>query len=165
MPCWRSHSKHRTLVLHLCPLKVRHTLTDVSDRQYCHVLVFGVSWRIITGSGLVDWIYWHFFTIIVKLLTISDCLNLVPFLTGLRVSSLLPWLAWFWYKNRPFLRLRCSLVSTPQLNTQLLTHELIAESESYVTTDGQSASLSWYKAPIRGLRPDFFFVRNTEYVW
>jgi hypothetical protein len=31
-----------------------------------------------------------------------------------------------------------------------------SESESYVTTDGQSASLSWYKAPIRGLRPDFF---------
>jgi hypothetical protein len=33
--------------------------------------------------------------------------------------------------------------------------------ESYVTTDGQSASLSWYKAPIRGLRPDFYF--RTEY--
>jgi hypothetical protein len=32
-----------------------------------------------------------------------------------------------------------------------------SESESYVTTDGQSASLSWYKAPIRGLRPDFYF--------
>jgi hypothetical protein len=36
-----------------------------------------------------------------------------------------------------------------------------SESESYVTTDGQSASLSWYKAPIRGLRPDFFF--RSEY--
>jgi hypothetical protein len=35
------------------------------------------------------------------------------------------------------------------------------ESESYVTTDGQSASLSWYKAPFRGLRPDFYF--RTEY--
>jgi hypothetical protein len=32
-----------------------------------------------------------------------------------------------------------------------------SESESYVTTDGQSASLSWYKAPIRGLRPDFCY--------
>jgi hypothetical protein len=29
-----------------------------------------------------------------------------------------------------------------------------AESESYVTTDGQPASLSWNKAPIWGLRPD-----------
>jgi hypothetical protein len=38
-----------------------------------------------------------------------------------------------------------------------------SESESYVTTGGQSASLSWYKALIRGLRPDFYF--RTEYVW
>jgi hypothetical protein len=30
------------------------------------------------------------------------------------------------------------------------------ESESYVTTDGQSASLSWNKAPILVLRPDFY---------
>jgi hypothetical protein len=36
-----------------------------------------------------------------------------------------------------------------------------SESESYVTTDGQSASLSWYKALIHGLRPDFDF--RTEY--
>jgi hypothetical protein len=28
------------------------------------------------------------------------------------------------------------------------------KSHSYVTTDGQSASLSWNKAPIWGLRPD-----------
>jgi hypothetical protein len=38
-----------------------------------------------------------------------------------------------------------------------LSSESESESESYVTTDGQSASLSWYKAPIRGLRPDFYF--------
>jgi hypothetical protein len=30
-------------------------------------------------------------------------------------------------------------------------------SESYVTTDGQSASLSWNKAPIWGLRPDSYY--------
>jgi hypothetical protein len=36
-----------------------------------------------------------------------------------------------------------------------------SESESYVMTDGQSASLSWYKAPIRGLQPDFYC--RTEY--
>jgi hypothetical protein len=30
----------------------------------------------------------------------------------------------------------------------------ISESESYVTTDGQSARLSWNKTPIWGLRPD-----------
>jgi hypothetical protein len=31
------------------------------------------------------------------------------------------------------------------------------ESESYVATDGQSASLSWNKAPLWGLRPDFYY--------
>jgi hypothetical protein len=31
------------------------------------------------------------------------------------------------------------------------------ESESYITIDGQSASLSWNKAPIWGLRPDFYY--------
>jgi hypothetical protein len=31
------------------------------------------------------------------------------------------------------------------------------ESESYVTTDGQSASLSWNKAPIWGSRPDIYY--------
>jgi hypothetical protein len=32
-----------------------------------------------------------------------------------------------------------------------------SESESYVTTDGQPASLFWNKAPIWGLRPDFYY--------
>jgi hypothetical protein len=66
-----------------------------------------------------------------------------------------------------FFSFRCPLVSTTQLNTQLLnsltlhydslTTELWlprSESESYVRTDGLSASLSWNKAPIWGLRPD-----------
>jgi hypothetical protein len=35
----------------------------------------------------------------------------------------------------------------------------ILQSESYVTTDGQSASLSWKKAPIWGLRPDLYYCR------
>jgi hypothetical protein len=34
-------------------------------------------------------------------LTINDSLRLAPFLTGLRVSSLLLWLTWFWFTNRP----------------------------------------------------------------
>jgi hypothetical protein len=32
-----------------------------------------------------------------------------------------------------------------------------SESESYVTTDGQLASLSWNKAPIWGLLPDRYY--------
>jgi hypothetical protein len=33
--------------------------------------------------------------------------------------------------------------------------------ESYVTTDGQPASLSWNKAPIWGLRPDFYYCQTV----
>jgi hypothetical protein len=35
-----------------------------------------------------------------------------------------------------------------------------AEYESYIRTDGQSASLSWNKAPIWGLRPDFYYCQT-----
>jgi hypothetical protein len=33
--------------------------------------------------------------------------------------------------------------------------------ESYVTTDSQSVSLSWNKAPIWGLRPDFDYCQEV----
>jgi hypothetical protein len=36
-----------------------------------------------------------------------------------------------------------------------------SESESYITTDGQPASLSWNKAPIWGLRPDFYYCQTV----
>jgi hypothetical protein len=36
--------------------------------------------------------------------------------------------------------------------------------ESYVTTDGQSATLSWNKAPIWGLRPDFYYCQSCVFV-
>jgi hypothetical protein len=32
--------------------------------------------------------------------------------------------------------------------------------ESYITTDGQSASLSWCQAPIWGLGPDFYYCQT-----
>jgi hypothetical protein len=35
------------------------------------------------------------------------------------------------------------------------------ESESYVATDGESASLSWNKTPIYGLRPDFCYCQSV----
>jgi hypothetical protein len=35
------------------------------------------------------------------------------------------------------------------------------ESESCITTDGQSASLSWNKAPIWGLRPDLYYCQTV----
>jgi hypothetical protein len=48
------------------------------------------------------------------------------------------------------------LTASPQLATHRLWLTLTeSESESYITTDGQSASLSWNKAPVWGLRPYF----------
>jgi hypothetical protein len=41
-------------------------------------------------------------------LTINDCLRLAPFLTGPRMSSLLLWLTWYWFTNRPLLQLPLS---------------------------------------------------------
>jgi hypothetical protein len=37
----------------------------------------------------------------------------------------------------------------------------MSESESYVTTDGQSASLSWYKAPLWSPRSDFYYCQTV----
>jgi hypothetical protein len=37
----------------------------------------------------------------------------------------------------------------------------ISQSQSYITTDGQSASLSWNKAPIWGLRQDLYYCRTA----
>jgi hypothetical protein len=41
------------------------------------------------------------------------------------------------------------------------------QSRSYVTADCQSASLSWYEAPIWGPRPDFYYCQTTAglFVW
>jgi hypothetical protein len=36
-----------------------------------------------------------------------------------------------------------------------------SRSQSYVTADGQSASLSWNKAPIWGLQPDFYYCQTV----
>jgi hypothetical protein len=55
------------------------------------------------------------------------------------------------------LRTCCILVLV--LSTAL--HSSKSESESYVTTDGQSASLSWNKAPTWGLRPDSYYRRTV----
>jgi hypothetical protein len=48
-------------------------------------------------------------------------------------------------------------VSDSRLPFRLAVSGGISQSRSYVTTDGQSATLSWNKAPIWGLRPDFYY--------
>jgi hypothetical protein len=37
----------------------------------------------------------------------------------------------------------------------------LSESQSYVTTDGQPASLSWNKTPTWGLRPDLYYLCDS----
>jgi hypothetical protein len=40
-------------------------------------------------------------------------------------------------------------------------HHFQSQSQNYVTTDSQSASLSWNKAPICGLRPDLYYCKTA----
>jgi hypothetical protein len=97
------------------------------------------------GSGLDDWIYWHDLTITVSYNSSQSKTCFIPYRTTSVCSSTAT--------NH------CSHIELLNELDSCLTNAL--ESESYVTTDGQSASLSWYKAPIRGLRPDFYV--RTEY--
>jgi hypothetical protein len=75
--------------------------------------------------------------------------------------------------------LRCSLYEFGEVCTQSLLFCLvfrlgfyysvglssIVNPESYVMTDGQSASLSWNKAPIWGLRPDLDYCQTVGVCW
>jgi hypothetical protein len=53
-------------------------------------------------------------------------------------------------------KLKCTFLITLCNDKHLNYKRLQPESESYVTTDGQSASLSWNKAPFWSLRPDLY---------
>jgi hypothetical protein len=84
-------------------------------------------------------------------LTINNCLGPAPFHTGLRVVSLLLWLTWFWFTTRSL------LLHEWIRRTNHLRMNTLSQSQSYITTDGQSASLSCNKAPIWGLRPNLYY--------
>jgi hypothetical protein len=92
----------------------------------------GIAWLIIMGSGFDDRIYSHFFTITVN--RAAHSLNFFWTTSIWRASMKHLWLHW-----------------------------TVCESEfkSYVTTDCQSVSLSWNKAPILGLRPDFYYCQTV----
>jgi hypothetical protein len=121
------------------------------------------SWQIITGTGLDDWI-WH---LLLKplLITINDNSS-----QRLRKTRSIP----YWTMS-VFSSTATDLVliyDSPTYELRILTYECIpskwfpeSESESSVTADRQSASLSWNKAPIRGLRPDFITVRHLRSCW
>jgi hypothetical protein len=50
---------------------------------------------------------------------------------------------------------------TPNSNSLIPLAQSQSQSQSYVTIDGQSASLSWNKAPIWGLRPHFYYIHTV----
>jgi hypothetical protein len=77
----------------------------------------------------------------------------IPYWT---VSSLPVWLTWFWFTNRSL-----HLLRLPWTTTVLwIRRSSQNQGQRYVTTDGRSASLSWYKARMWGLRPDLYFCRS-----
>jgi hypothetical protein len=80
------------------------------------------------GSRSDDWIYW----------TSPLQVHLITMLT--KLSSYFFW--FFYYSHNSQLRHAYHSATSP---------------ESYVTTDGQSASLSWIKTPIWGLRLHFYY--------
>jgi hypothetical protein len=52
-----------------------------------------------------------------------------------------------------------AISSQPPLQNS--TEHIQSRSQSYVTTDGQSARLSWCKAPVWGPRPDFYYCQTV----
>jgi hypothetical protein len=54
------------------------------------------------------------------------------------------------------------LSSQPPVQNSALNRPVrLSDSESYITTDGQSASLSGCQSPIWGLRPDFYYCQTV----
>jgi hypothetical protein len=111
--------------------KLAHYKSSIYTLIFCHVS--GVPWIIIMGS----WIGW------LDLLTAS--LQSLLITINYKISQFI-----FSRTFLPWLPRTQSIVTGLRLSTQ-------SQSKSYVTTDGQSASLSWNKAPIWGLRPDFYY--------
>jgi hypothetical protein len=113
-------------------------------------------------SSFHHWVYWHFFTITVgnNISNIEIRLN-DSCLANLSEESLTA--AWI---SDWSLLLLWSLYST-DLSLSLSLYLNKSQSQSYITTDGQSASLSWNKAPIWGLRPDPYYSQAVAslFVW
>jgi hypothetical protein len=84
-----------------------------------------------TGFGFDDRIYWTFTQLVT---TVQKSLTHCHLRTGHYTGTIPAELTW------------TALSSQSQ-----------SQSQSYITTDGRSASLSWNKAPIWSLRPDFYY--------
>jgi hypothetical protein len=56
----------------------------------------------------------------------------------------------------------CSSQLTACRPARLIVYKLLSQSQSYVMTDGQSASMSWCQAPIWSPRPDFYYCQTVS---
>jgi hypothetical protein len=94
--------------------------------------------------------------------TINKSFTMDPYELQFNSKRLVNCIAWWWLYDpkhvpTPYSR---PIHSAIHNNVSELLGELLcltAEPEPYVTTDGQSARLSWNKAPIWGLWPDFYY--------
>jgi hypothetical protein len=103
----------------------------------------------------------------------------IPYLTtsAFFLVFLLLWLTWFWFTSHSLLSYECittnlndDWILTDWLGSAyycdwLTTDSESCQSQSCVTTDGQSASLSWRQAPIWDLRPIFFLTAAGLLMW
>jgi hypothetical protein len=92
---------------------------------------------------------------VIRLMVLATQLNNISH-AGSRVTchSSLDFLSCFSRLYRPgisLFRSECVILLVDSLYAEAIA---TSQSQSYVTTDGQAASLSWNKAPIWGLRPD-----------
>jgi hypothetical protein len=82
-----------------------------------------------------------------------------------------------WFPNCPWPQLSASISNSSQrlnssgylhpLTNKLFTDWLTHQSQSYIRTSGQSVSLCWCQAPIRGPRPHFYYSRTVAglFLW
>jgi hypothetical protein len=112
---------------------------------YCNSVTMsrirGIAWLKIMGSIFDNRVYCHFFTITVD----YNSLHIELLLNSVSLANLC----------KEFLTVFVSCAGLWSL--EFYSSWIESESESYVTSDSQSASLSWNKAPIWGLRPDICY--------
>jgi hypothetical protein len=108
--------------------------------RYSHAS--GVPWRI-TGSGLDDWIYWHFYYSLFITINYNSANRWLPKTRSIPscTTSVFYW-DWLGSDLRVghFFSFRCPLVNTPQLNTQsrlqsdwILFYEWLPTDSSFTT--------------------------------
>jgi hypothetical protein len=77
-------------------------------------------------------------------------IRLAPFLTGLRVSLLLLWLTWFWFKIQSLLRITAEWITTQSV-----------QSQNYFTTSGLPPISSSWRQALWDSRPAILFFNWT----